>query len=110
MMQKIRWFLLVLGVTVALVTALWNNGPVTINFPFFHRELPLSLLILTSVACGFLLGAMTTYSMLRSHKKATPKLKKPSKSSEKEAATPPPDLTKEDTTKEFASDQPAAKP
>ena len=67
-MQKIRWFFLIAATVVALVLALQNNGPVEIQLLFLQQSLPLSMLMLSSTAVGFLLGALMTASMLRKRK------------------------------------------
>ncbi len=68
-MQKIRWILLVLGVVVALAIAIQNNDSTEIQLFFFRRSLPLSILVLSTTAIGFLLGAITSVLMLRRSEK-----------------------------------------
>ncbi|TWU35082.1 lipopolysaccharide assembly protein LapA domain-containing protein [Novipirellula artificiosorum] len=75
MRQKIRWFLLLAGVIVALAIAVQNNAMAEVKLFFFSRDVPLSLLIVTSAGAGFLLGSLMTYSMLRAQKKTEPKAK-----------------------------------
>lgn len=66
--QKIRWFLLILAIIVALAAALQNNDLVEVQLFFFSRSLPLSVILLSTTAVGFLAGALTTVLMLRRHK------------------------------------------
>ncbi|TWU24135.1 hypothetical protein Pla52o_20590 [Novipirellula galeiformis] len=73
MMQKIRWFLLLLGIVIALVIAFQNNRNEEVNVLFFHGEVSLLLLIVTAVGVGFVFGAMMTYGMLRPKKGAAKK-------------------------------------
>ncbi len=54
-MQKIRWFLLILAIVVALAVALQNNEAAEIQLFFFKRAIPLSVLLLSTTAIGFLL-------------------------------------------------------
>lgn len=72
MMQRIRWFLLLLGIVVALVLSLYNSDVTSIKIPFAGEwELPLSMLLLTTSAISFVFGAIMTGWMLRSRRKAT---------------------------------------
>jgi uncharacterized integral membrane protein len=74
MIQKIRWFVLLLGITLVLLLSLWNSAPVTLQFPFLaDRQLPLSVLIFTTFAIGFLFGALMTGWMLHRRKKQASK-------------------------------------
>lgn len=81
MMQRIRWFLLVLGIIVLLVLGLANRNSVPVKFPLvFEAELPLSMLLAATAGISFVCGAVMTGWMLRSHgkdsgKKADPKPK-----------------------------------
>ena len=67
-MQKIRWFLLILGIVAALAVALQNNAPTKVRFLWLEQMMPLTLLLLTTTTIGFLLGALLTASMLRGRK------------------------------------------
>ncbi len=71
MMQRIRWFLLILGIIVLLVVALANQKLVEIKIPLlFAGEVNVSTLLLASTTLGFLFGALMTAWMLRSHRKS----------------------------------------
>ena len=69
-MQKIRWFLLISAIIVALAAALQNNELIELQLFFFRKSLPLSVILLSTTAIGFLAGALTTVLMLRRHKAA----------------------------------------
>ncbi|MFK8114179.1 MAG: LapA family protein [Rubripirellula sp.] len=84
-MQKIRWFLLILGIALALVITVQNNDLVEVELFTMQRELPLSVLMLATGGVGFLLGALMTALMLRKKKAAVKAAKKASKA---EAAKP----------------------
>ena len=74
MMQRIRWFLLVLGIIVLLVLGLANQTSVPVKIPFlFERDLPLSMLLVTVSGISFVFGALMTGWMLRSPKETTKK-------------------------------------
>lgn len=74
MMQRIRWFLLILGIVVLLVFSLANRDPVSVEMPFvFNADLPLSMLLLVTSAIGFILGSVMTAWMLHRNRKATEK-------------------------------------
>ncbi len=82
MMQRIRWFLLILGIIVLLVLGLANQTSVPVKMPLvFEAELPLSMLLAATAAISFVLGALMTGWMLRhrgkdkSEKKAVPETK-----------------------------------
>lgn len=72
MLQKIRWFFLLGGLTLVLLVLLWNSSPVPVKFPFVvERQLPLSILLFTSSSLSFVLGAILTgWSMRRRYKAA----------------------------------------
>lgn len=68
-MQKIRWFFLILAIILTLAAIFQNNQNAEIHLLWLKRTLPLSMLLLTTSAIGFLFGAVVTASMLRSHRK-----------------------------------------
>jgi len=65
MMQKIRWFLLILIAALTLTLVFQNQAQVEIQLLFWNRSLPLSILLISTTTIGFLLGALLTASMLR---------------------------------------------
>ena len=67
-MQKIRWFFLIGAILIALAMVLQNNEATELQLFFFQRSMPLSVILLSSVAIGFLAGALTTVLMLRRSK------------------------------------------
>jgi uncharacterized integral membrane protein len=67
-MQKIRWFFLIGAILVALAMILQNNEATELQLFFFHWSMPLSVILLSSVAIGFLAGALMTVLMLRRSK------------------------------------------
>ena len=69
MVQRIRWFLLLVFVATGLLFVVQNTHPVDVEFVAWTRSPPLSVLLLGSLAFGFLLGAVITRSMLRSRQK-----------------------------------------
>lgn len=81
MMQKIRWFLLILIIAFLLAVILLNSDPTDINLVIRKQSLPLSVLLIATLTLGFLFGALTTASMLRRDRR--------SKSPAKPAKTPP---------------------
>lgn len=74
-MQKIRWFLLILVIVLVLVVVLQNNQQAEIHLLLHQRTLPLSIMLLSTAAIGFLFGALMTAFMLRRGKKAAAKKK-----------------------------------
>ena len=74
MLQKIRWFFLLVGLTFVLLLMWGNSSPVTVKFPFVaDQQLPLSILIFTTSAASFVLGAIVTGWMLRRRHKSAAK-------------------------------------
>ena len=74
MLQKIRWFFLLVGLTFVLLLMWGNSSPVTVKFPFVaDQQLPLSILIFTTSAASFVFGAIVTGWMLRRRHKAAAK-------------------------------------
>jgi|TARA_B110000495_G_C22916982_1_gene535677 uncharacterized integral membrane protein len=67
-MQKIRWFFLILMITLALALVFQNQEQVDIQLLFLKQSLPLSVLLISATTIGFLLGALLTASMLRKRK------------------------------------------
>lgn len=76
MMQKIRWFLLILIAALTLTLVFQNQAQVEIQLLFWNRSLPLSILSISTTTVGFLLGALLTASMLRKRKKKKQKSQK----------------------------------
>ncbi|MGB7342852.1 MAG: lipopolysaccharide assembly protein LapA domain-containing protein [Pirellulaceae bacterium] len=71
MMQRIRWVLLILGISIFVILSVWNSGTVTVQFPFMSdRELSLSNLLLITSAGSFVFGSIMTGWMLRGARKA----------------------------------------
>ena len=66
MLQKIRWFLLLVGILVVVIIAVQNSRSVEIDLLFFRGTYPLTLLLLGTSAASFLFGALMTGWMLRS--------------------------------------------
>ena len=76
MLQKIRWFFLLVAV-IAVSLLLWgNSSAVTVNIPFITElQLPLSILLITTSLLSFVVGSLVTGWMLRRHHKAASKPK-----------------------------------
>lgn len=70
MLQKIRWFLLLVGVSVIVILAFQNSRSVEFDLLFFSGEYPLTLLLLACSAVSFVFGSLTTGWMLRSRSKS----------------------------------------
>ncbi len=66
MLQKIRWLLLLVGVSLIVIVAFQNSRSVELHVLFFSGQYPLTLLLLACSAASFVLGALTTGWMLRS--------------------------------------------
>jgi uncharacterized integral membrane protein len=86
-MQKIRWLFLIVAILLMLAMALQNNEPVEIHLLWLQQPFPLSVLLLTTGATGFLVGALLTASMLRGHAK---KKAEKQKTTAETTATPQP--------------------
>lgn len=71
-MQKIRWFLLIIAILLALTLTLQNNEGVPVRLLWMDREMPLSIMLASTTAVGFLVGALTTALMLRRGKSQSP--------------------------------------
>ena len=70
MLQKIRWFLLLVGVSLIVILAFQNSRSVEFDLLFFGGEYPLTLLLLACSAASFVFGSLTTGWMLRSRSKS----------------------------------------
>jgi uncharacterized integral membrane protein len=92
MLQKIRWFLLITGVSVAVIIALRNQTPTTLDLLFFNSTIPLTLLLLATGAANFVFGALTTVWMLKKKEPAKAKQEPQPAKPEQPAKTPQPDL------------------
>lgn len=64
-MKKVRWFILILAIILSLVVVLQNNHATEVRVLLHTRTLPLSVLLFTTTATGFLFGALLTAAMLR---------------------------------------------
>lgn len=74
-MQKIRWFFLIVGILLALLMGWQNTQNVDIRLLWITHSLPLSVLLLSFTAIGFLFGALMTAAMLH-RRRATEKKRK----------------------------------
>ncbi|MEM9827904.1 MAG: lipopolysaccharide assembly protein LapA domain-containing protein [Planctomycetota bacterium] len=74
-MQKVRWFLWILGIALVLVLAIQNDGQAQLKLLWTDLSLPLSLLLVVTLGIGFLLGSLMTAMMLW-RKKAKPSAEK----------------------------------
>ena len=70
MLQKIRWFFLLVGVSLIVILAFQNSRRVELDLLFFSGEYPLTILLLGCSAASFILGALTTGWMLRNRGRA----------------------------------------
>ena len=65
-MARIRWILIIIGVSVLLVFSLANTNSVPIRMPLvFEKKVPLAMLLAGSALIGFMIGALWTAWMLR---------------------------------------------
>lgn len=72
MMQKIRWAILLLGITVLLAAMIQNSENAPLKLFFYETQLPISVLLLATSAISFLIGAITTGRMLKRSGKSRP--------------------------------------
>lgn len=66
MLQKIRWFFLLVGILLVVTIAFQNSHTVELDLLFFRGKYPLTLLLLGTSAASFVLGALMTGWMFRS--------------------------------------------
>ena len=85
-MNKIRWFLWIALVALALTLALQNSRPAMVHLLWMETTLSLSLLLLTFLFAGFIAGGVMTAMTLRARRPATPR---ESKTKPSAAATDP---------------------
>jgi uncharacterized integral membrane protein len=69
MLQRIRWYFLILCLLVVLVISFQNQQPVALELLFFSHTVPLTLLILGTAVGSFVLGSLTTLWMFRKRRK-----------------------------------------
>ncbi len=79
MMQKLRWFVLLVGVIVLLSAMYQNATPDTVKLFYFETTMPKYVLLFVTAALGFLLGAITTNRMLKRSPKPKATAAKPGK-------------------------------
>lgn len=80
-MSRIRWFLIIFGVSVLMIFSLSNTESVPIRMPLvFNAEVPLSMLLAISGLIGFMVGALWTAWMLHRKKDRSSGGQPPSKS------------------------------
>ncbi|MEM9588843.1 MAG: LapA family protein [Planctomycetota bacterium] len=70
MLQKIRWFLLLLGILIVVMVCLQNRDPVSLQLLFFEGEYPLTLMLLATSAASFVFGSLMTMWVMRAKKPA----------------------------------------
>lgn len=76
--------LLILAV-FGLSFAVLNAGPVSLNYYFGHREIPLSMVVVLSVAVGALIGALVSMGMILRLKQQLAGLRRKLQTAEKQA-------------------------
>ena len=82
MLQKIRWFFLLVAVIVIALLMWANSSAVTVNIPFITTlQLPLSILLITTSLLSFVVGSLVTGWMLRRRHQAAGKPSASSKAS-----------------------------
>lgn len=82
MLQKIRWFFLLVGLSLIVILAFQNSRRVELELLFFRGEYPLTILLLGCSAASFVLGALTTGWMLRNRGRAAKQTSKPKPASD----------------------------
>jgi len=85
-MVRLLGFLLLIGLVVlGLSFAVLNAEPVSLNYYFGYRDIPLSMIVVLSLAAGALIGVLVSMGMILRLKQQAGRLRRKLRTAEKEA-------------------------
>jgi putative membrane protein len=85
MARLLGFLLLVVLVVLGLSFAVLNAEPVSLNYYFGYREIPLSMIVVLSLAAGATIGVLVSMGMILRLKQQAARLRKKLQAAEKEA-------------------------
>jgi putative membrane protein len=85
MARLLGFLLLVVLVVLGLSFAVLNAEPVPLNYYFGYREIPLSMIVVLSLAAGATIGVLVSMGMILRLKQQAARLRKKLQAAEKEA-------------------------
>ena len=85
MVRLLGFLLLIVLVVLGLSFAVLNAEPVPLNYYFGYREIPLSMIVVLSLAAGAVIGALVSLGMILRLKQQAARLRRKLRSAEKEA-------------------------
>ncbi len=87
MLRLINILLLITLVVLGLTFAVLNADPVPLNYYFGYRDIPLSMIVVVSLATGAVIGVLVSMGILLRQKQQTYRLRRQLKKAEKSAAS-----------------------
>ena len=85
MVRLLGFLLLVVLVVLGLSFAVLNAEPVSLNYYFGYRDIPLSMIVVLSLAAGATIGVLVSMGMILRLKQQAARLRKKLQAAEKEA-------------------------
>ncbi len=86
MLRLINILLLITLIVVGLSFAVLNADPVPLNYYFGYRDIPLSMIVVVSLATGAIIGVLVSMGILLRQKQQTSRLRRQLKKVEKSAS------------------------
>jgi len=87
MLRLLNILLLIVLIVLGLSFAVLNAEPVTLNYYFGYREIPLSMIVVTSLATGAVIGVLVSMGSLLRQKQQIFRLRRQLKRVEKSTAS-----------------------
>ncbi len=85
MARLLGFLLLICLVVLGLSFAVLNAEPVSLNYYFGYRDIPLSMIVVLSLAAGALIGVLVSLGMILRLKQQAGRLRRKLHTAEKEA-------------------------
>ncbi len=85
MVRLIGFLLLISLVVLGLSFAVLNAEPVSLNYYFGYRDIPLSMIVVLSLAAGAVIGVLVSLGMILRLKQQAGRLRRQLRTVEKEA-------------------------
>lgn len=87
MLRLLNILLLIALIVLGLTFAVLNSDPVSLNYYFGFREVPLSMIVVIALATGAVIGVLVSMGILLRQKQQTFRLRRQLKQAEKSAAS-----------------------
>ena len=87
MLRLVNMLLLITLIVLGLSFAVLNADPVTLNYYFGNKQIPLSMIVVVALATGAVIGVLVSMGILLRQKQQTFRLRRQLKQVEKHATS-----------------------